>query len=37
MKKIEKNNIPATGIYFLLKEKYGYTNTIWYSEEICCN
>ncbi len=22
--KIEKNNIPATGIYFLLKEKYGY-------------
>ena len=22
--KIENNNIPATGIYFLLKEKYGY-------------
>lgn len=23
--KIENNNIPATGIYFLLKRKYGYT------------
>mgnify|MGYP004534934367 FL=1 len=23
-KKIENNNIPATGIYYLLKEKYGY-------------
>lgn len=23
-KKLEKNNIPATGIYFLLKEKYGF-------------
>lgn len=23
--KIENNNIPATGIYFLLKDKYGYT------------
>ena len=22
--KIENNNIPATGIYFLLKNKYGY-------------
>lgn len=22
--KIENNNIPATGIYYLLKEKYGY-------------
>ena len=27
--KIENNNIPATGIYFLLKEE------IWYSEKIC--